>query len=918
MVVIAMAGAVLPALPASADDEPMPSAAPLSKSTVTEADPTDQFIVKFKERAGIQSADRQSAVGEASDTVGVPVQAVRTLATGQEVVRTERKLDAEEASELVTALAADPRVEYAEPDTIMRPFAVAPNDEYYRLQWAHGVGNGGMGVLGAWDVSQGEGSVVAVIDSGILNHSDLNANVLPGFDMISDPATARDGNGRDWNPQDEGDRTSDGQCGAGWSAEDSSWHGTHVAGIIAAVAGNTQGVAGVAPKAKIVPVRALGICGGYTSDIADSIIWAAGGSVAGVPNNTHPADVINLSLGGRAACSTVYQNATDFARSKGASVVVAAGNENIDASLVSPANCTNVLVVGASKRDGNRASYSNFGINLDVTAPGGDMTYNSADGIVSTLNNGTDVATTEDYYLKEGTSMAAPQVAAIAALMYSKLPALTPTDVEQKLKATARPIYNCNCGAGLVDATAALNDVASDASPVVPGTPTISGDAVVGGLLTLSPGVWEPAGKVWTDYKWKRNGVLTNGTGIQYPLGPGDLGATFTVTVTGNKNYQASVAVTTAPTAPVGVGTLSAGVPSISGNAYVGGTLTADPGSWDPAPVQLALQWQRNGEPIQSATAKTYTATEEDSGKALTLKVSGSKQAYHSLSVVSEPTALVVPAEKAVSPEPVVFTDAPFADKDTYAIPDTESTNYFIDGEPVTPGIHSATGRITVTAAAKDGYVLLPGATTLWTERFSAKGPDFVPPSISPFKDVLTTQQFYREMAWMADEGISTGWVEADKSVTYRPLTPINRDAMAAFLYRLAGSPAYTPPTKSPFKDVLTTQQFYKEMAWLADQKISSGWTEGDGSRTYRPLTPINRDAMAAFLYRMAGSPEYSSPYPSPFNDVAYGQQFDMEMAWMLDMEISTGWVEADGKRNYRPLSPINRDAMAAFLYRMP
>nr|WP_043806279.1 S8 family serine peptidase [Paenarthrobacter aurescens] len=910
--IIAMVGASMPAIPAVADDAQLRGAAPLAMSAGSEPIPTDQFIVKFKERAGIQSLDRQSALGRASNALGVAVTALRTTATGQEVLKTSRRLDADESAELVAALASDPNVEYAEPDAIMRPFAVAPDDKFYNLQWPHIPQTGGMNVLKAWDVSQGEGSVVAVIDSGIISHSDLNANILPGYDMLSFPAMAKDGDGRDPNPRDEGDANSYGQCGAGTPAAGDSWHGTHTAGIISAVAGNGIGVAGVAPKAKVVPIRALGVCGGYSSDVADAVIWAAGGAVPGVPANANPARAINISLGGRGQCTSLYQDAFDFARSKGVSVVISAGNERINASEVQPANCKSVLVVGASTRNGSKAWYSNFGVNVDVVAPGGDMFGQALNGVVSTQHS-------NDYFFKQGTSMSAPHVAAVAAMMYSKLPALTPDEVEQKLKATARPVSDCpgGCGGGLVDAGAALANVAADAAPMVPGTPTISGEAAVGGTLTMSPGTWGPAGYVVTEQRWNRNDVATNFTGTQYVLGPEDLGTTITVTVTGKKAKQPNVSVTSAPTQPVAIGKLTVDEPVIEGTPYVGGVLTADTGAWAPAPVELAVEWLRDGAPIQGATGQTHTATESDLGKAITLRVSGSKPGYQPQSLVSKPTGLVVAADKAVTPEPVVFTDAPYTEDDTYVIPDVVGINYVVDGGTVASGNHPATGRVTVTAVAKDGYVLLPGATA-WTERFSAKGPDFVPPTESPFKDVLTTQQFYREMAWLADKRISTGWVEADKTLTYRPLTPINRDAMAAFLYRLSGSPAYTPPANSPFKDVLTTQQFYKEMAWLADQKISSGWTESDGSRTYRPLTPINRDAMAAFLYRLSGSPQIDNMDLMPFKDVVPGQQFSYEMAWMSEMEISSGWIDTDGSRVYKPITPINRDAMAAFLYRMP
>ncbi|WP_395939867.1 S-layer homology domain-containing protein [Arthrobacter sp. CAN_C5] len=144
----------------------------------------------------------------------------------------------------------------------------------------------------------------------------------------------------------------------------------------------------------------------------------------------------------------------------------------------------------------------------------------------------------------------------------------------------------------------------------------------------------------------------------------------------------------------------------------------------------------------------------------------------------------------------------------------------------------------------------------------------------------------------------------------------MNRDAMAAFMYRMAGSPVYTPPAKSPFADISTSQQFYKEMAWLASEGISTGWTEKNGTKTYRPLTTVNRDAMAAFMYRLAGKPAYTAPTKSVFADVSKSQQFYKEMAWLASTKISTGWTERNGTKTYRALTPVKRDAMAAFMYR--
>lgn len=183
------------------------------------------------------------------------------------------------------------------------------------------------------------------------------------------------------------------------------------------------------------------------------------------------------------------------------------------------------------------------------------------------------------------------------------------------------------------------------------------------------------------------------------------------------------------------------------------------------------------------------------------------------------------------------------------------------------------------------------------------------------FVDVASTSLFAKEIQWMYTSGISTGWVVNGQRY-YRPLNNVNRDAMAAFLYRFAGSPSYTPPRTSPFIDVTPTQMFYKEMCWLKSKGISTGWTTRRGAE-FRPLASIHRDAMAAFLFRLYGAKgsTYVAPPVSPFADITPRTQFYKEMCWMFDMGISTGWVTG-GRREYRPIEPIHRDAMAAFLYR--
>ncbi len=348
-------------------------------------------------------------------------------------------------------LAADPNVEYVEVDQIMRA-TLTPNDTRFSEQWGFGTSNAGINIRPAWDKATGTGVVVAVIDTGITNHADLNANILPGYDFISDAAMARDGNGRDNNPNDEGDWYGDNECQAGYPGSNSSWHGTHVAGTVAAVTNNSTGVAGTAFNAKVVPVRVLGKCGGYTSDIADAIVWASGGSVSGVPANANPAEVINLSLGGGGSCSTTYQNAINGAVGRGTTVVVAAGNSNTNVSSSVPANCPNVIAVAATTSAGARASFSNYGNGIDISAPG--------QGILSTLNSGTTTPGSASYASYNGTSMAAPHVAGVVALMQSVAPSpLSPAQVESIIKSTARPLPGAcsgGCGAGIIDANAAV------------------------------------------------------------------------------------------------------------------------------------------------------------------------------------------------------------------------------------------------------------------------------------------------------------------------------------------------------------------------------------------------------------------------------------------------------------------------------
>ncbi|PWD52454.1 hypothetical protein C8046_08415 [Serinibacter arcticus] len=191
------------------------------------------------------------------------------------------------------------------------------------------------------------------------------------------------------------------------------------------------------------------------------------------------------------------------------------------------------------------------------------------------------------------------------------------------------------------------------------------------------------------------------------------------------------------------------------------------------------------------------------------------------------------------------------------------------------------------------------------------------PQTTSPFVDVPVDSLFFREIAWLAEREISTGWELPGGEHEFRPLQPIARDAMAAFLFRLAGDEEFQAPAVSPFVDVDPSNQFYREITWLAHEGISTGWATAAGAE-FRPLEPIARDAMAAFLYRLADSPAYEAPASSAFADVAPSTQFYAEISWLAENQIATGWVGHgnDGSSYYRPFSSVNRDAMAAFLFR--
>lgn len=379
----------------------------------------------------------------------------------------------------------------------------APNDPLFKGQWHYeqiNLEEAWQQTDGTLNAKRGEGVVVAVLDTGVaLSHPDFkNADATSqlttdGFDMISDPETGADGDGRDNDADDPGD---------GRTPGDSSFHGTHCAGTIAASTGNSEGGAGVAPNATIMPIRVLGKGGGSLSDIIEGILYAAG-----LPNEsgevpTKKADIISMSLGGPGR-STAMAKAVASARAAGVIVIAAAGNSDAPAEVFSPAGEDGVVTVAATDFNKKRAFYSNKGSAIDIAAPGGDTGADEnldgqADGVISTVfkNDGQ-----TKYAAYQGTSMACPHVAGVAALMKSVWKNMGPTEFDAAiangdivLPGTAEVDF----GAGLLNANLAVSHALDRAGETVPLQPVLSVSSTVldfGGAVSSLPLLVSNTGK---------------------------------------------------------------------------------------------------------------------------------------------------------------------------------------------------------------------------------------------------------------------------------------------------------------------------------------------------------------------------------------------------------------------------------------
>lgn len=509
------------------------------------------------------------------------------------------------ATEVAKQIEKRADVLWAVPDRLRRAQAAPPinkNDTHFARQtnlWDKAAGSpaGGYGVKApsVWRVSEGEGTVVAVLDTGVIPHPDLAGNLVPGYDMVSSSTRARDGNGRDANPRDEGDWETRNQCYRGTGPYNSSWHGTFVAGQIAAVANNRKGIAGVAPGAKIQPIRVLARCGGTDSDILTGMVWAAGLPVKGLPVNETPADVVNMSLSGMARNGSernkycaLYNKAAAAGMANGTLYIAAAGNAGGNANLAMPASCSNIISVSATSLKGFRASYSNTGSTVDLTAPGGDTAVEgSKDSIISLSNSGKkryrSATSAWTYVRNEGTSMAAPHVAGAAAILYS-LGLETPAEVRAGLYKAISPYRfassyrskrftfwgkrykrSLNCSTrGARDCGLGQFDMAKIQAPV--GTPTVGGELFNGhpilGRSLRASGLFTSATRTFTWYRLVDGQEPVNvGRGEYYRPAAADVGHQLMVRMHGagpfakfSSSSEPMGSVTVAPDVTISIG----------------------------------------------------------------------------------------------------------------------------------------------------------------------------------------------------------------------------------------------------------------------------------------------------------------------------------------------------------------------------
>jgi serine protease len=542
--------------------------------------------------------ERMAAVAQGAGVKGF---AHRQLTGDHRLMRFAKPLQGADLEDTMRRLRLHPDVGSVEPN-VRVPLAQIPNDTNFALQWHLGSRTGAASALNmssTWAITTGTAAVtVAVLDTGVLrNHPDLQAmgsRLLNGYDFVQDVDNANDGDGRDADASDPGDWVTALEANSATfplcARADSSWHGTFIAGQIAAATNNADGIAGLNWNANLLPVRVSGKCGALLSDILDGMRWAAGLTVEGVPNNANPAKVINLSFGGDQACTASYQTVIDELATVGTLVVVAAGNGRGAESrqLRRPADCRGVMAVGAVQRDGAKTAYSFVGSNMALMASGGHeiSTNNPANTttlLLSTDNAGLTVPTAHTYDYKQGTSFSAPLAAGVASLMLAINPSLTPDALIARMKSTALPhtssgVYascsvnntvacNCTtalCGAGLLNPLAAVQDANKPAAVIAAvGSPGLGATITLDGRSSAAVGTPTLASYAWSQISGTSVSIPNANASVTQVILPSTAGALvfqLTVTDTLGQQGQAQIFVNLeAPAATVVAGSSSGG-----------------------------------------------------------------------------------------------------------------------------------------------------------------------------------------------------------------------------------------------------------------------------------------------------------------------------------------------------------------------
>lgn len=565
---------------------------------------TDSIIVKWR-GAEAKTASATTRNQKATAAAGMSMRKLRSLTSDTDLMQMPQKLSGAALNETIQRLESDPSVEYASPNLRRRTHATT-SDPLLTNQWyLLSDQPAATSTTTAWDTTQGSSSiVVAVLDTGVrFEHPDLGrvatgGKLLPGYDFVTNTTIANDGDGRDADASDPGDWVSatdlQNAIFDDCTQSDSSWHGTRVSGLIGAATDNGQGVAGGAWNTLILPVRVLGKCFGTDADIMDAMRWAAGIAVDGVPLNTTPAKIINLSLGGTGTCSSAYQSAVNDVIAKGVLVVASAGNDS--GPVNSPANCSGVLGVAGLRNVGTKVGFSSLGTEIGISAPGGNC-VNSTVGsrclysILVPIDTGDTVPESSDYSgdiidnddvtadYNLGTSFSAPMVAAAAALVEALDSTLTPAKVANLLKesattfpttSTTTGVTTCRvptstndvqgsecicttrtCGAGMLNANSAVLAVQNPLAVF-----STSSTAVADSSISLDGSAsFAPTGHTVTTYQWSVTNVVgtaptfttpTQATTSLQTSGTGSFTVRLTVTDDTNTQDSKDVSVTTA------------------------------------------------------------------------------------------------------------------------------------------------------------------------------------------------------------------------------------------------------------------------------------------------------------------------------------------------------------------------------------